>query len=124
MNGYTLSILLIFFMLALLMLSIRISAFMIRRDICNVVSTFRKHGANDESRAVPLESMKLTAHTPLLSFRLLRDYKPWAIKTLATAGIIRSPREGDYYLSEAKLSETNITCASPVLNGKDLQPKG
>lgn len=113
MNDYTVAILLVLFMFTMLVLAIRISAFMIRRDICTVVNTFRKYGASNEGHPLTLESMNLIMRALLFSLRLLRDYKPWALQTLNTAGIIRSPLEGFYYLSEQELSRTNIPCAAP-----------
>ncbi len=74
-----------------------------RRSICQVIATFRDYGAVDYQKALPLELIGLGPR-PLFSLRFFRDYKPWALQTLAQAGIIRMASEGNYYLSEETLS--------------------
>lgn len=91
------------FLFILLIISLRISIYLARRALCTVVTTFRDFNALQYQNALPLESMGLGPR-PLLSFRLLRDYKPWAVQTLVRTGIIRMGVEGTFYLSEETLN--------------------
>lgn len=88
--------------LILLVITFRISLWMARRALCQVISIFRNYDAVDYQRALPLQAIGLGPR-PLFSFRFFRDYKPWALKSLSQAGVIRSGVEGSYYLSEETL---------------------
>ncbi len=99
--GIYVSIFLILFIL--LILSFRLSLYLARRAVCTVITIFRDFKAVQFQNAMPLEIMGLGPR-PLLSFRLLRDYKPWALQTLVRSGVIRMGMEGTYYLSEDTLN--------------------
>jgi hypothetical protein len=102
MNGTSISIGIILVMVILLIFSFRFSMSLARRAICRVITMFRMQGAVDYQQALPLAALGLGPR-PLFSFRLLRDYKPWALQTLVQAGIIRMATEGSFYLSEETL---------------------
>jgi hypothetical protein len=87
----------------MLILSFRLSLWMARRAVCRVITIFRDYNAVQFQKALPLESLGLGPR-PLISFRLLRDYKPWALQTLVRSGVIRMGMEGNYYLSEDTLN--------------------
>ncbi len=103
MNTLGIYIGIILILLILLMLSFRLSLWLARRAVCTVITIFRDNNAVQFQKALPLESIGLGPR-PLLSFRLLRDYKPWALQTLVRSGIIRTGMEGTYYLSEDTLA--------------------
>jgi hypothetical protein len=100
-TGVFLGIILILFIA--LIFSFRLSLLMARHAICRVITIFRQNQANDYQRALPLAYLGLGPR-PFLSFRLLRDYKPWALQTLVQSGIIRMANEGNFYLSEDTLT--------------------
>lgn len=102
MNGTSITVGIFLVMLILLVLSFRFSLVLARRAICRVITIFRSQGAVDYQQALPLEAFGLGPR-PFFSFRLLRDYKPWALQTLVQAGIIRMATEGNFYLSEETL---------------------
>ncbi|MDD1750959.1 MAG: hypothetical protein LUO89_13920 [Methanothrix sp.] len=47
-------------------------------------------------------------------FTIVRDYRPWAIQTLAQAGVIRSAEKGLFYLSENELDKTSFESNCPI----------
>ena len=103
MNTVGIYISLFLILLIFALIAFRISLWLARRSICQVIATFRDYGAVDYQKAMPLELIGLGPR-PLFSLRFFRDYKPWALQTLAQAGIIRMATEGNYYLSEETLS--------------------
>jgi hypothetical protein len=116
MNGVSLSIALVVIMVIALLLSFQLSYNLTKRAICRVVNIFRFYNAVDYQKALPLEALGLGPR-PLFSFRILRDYKPWALRTLAQAGVIRMAEEGLYYLSDETLRanpEIMAVCRSKV----------
>lgn len=106
------AVVLLFLVLLLgLALAMRISLFMARRAVCKVIAIFHKHNAVQPGNALTLGDLGLA---PRSMFTLVRDYKPWAFQTLFQAGIIRSPLDGWYYLSEEDLqSAKGIQCPIP-----------
>jgi hypothetical protein len=90
-----------------LILSFRLALFMARRSICKVITIFRENRAVDYQKAQPLEALGL-GPLPFFHFRLLRDYKPWALQTLVQAGIVRTAEQGTFYLSEETLEANEI----------------
>jgi hypothetical protein len=111
MNAININAPLILVMLILLVLSFRLSMSLARRAICKVISIFRQNNAVQYERALPLDSMGLRATNQLFAFRLLRDYKPWAIQTLMQAGVIRAAATNTFYLSEDTLRQyPGVSC--------------
>jgi hypothetical protein len=106
LNAPTFMIIII--MVILLILAFRLFIYMLRRAVRNVIRTFRMFEATSPEKALPLESMGLRATCPLFAFRLLRDYRPYAIQGLFRLGIIRSYGESFYYLSEETLKSANL----------------
>ncbi len=112
--GVTVGLILV--LVIFMVLSFRISLYLARRAICKVIGIFRDNDARDYSRALPLTILGL-APRPLFSFRLLRDYKPWALQTLVQSGVVRMAQEGNFYLSEESL-EANPNIQSACQNKK------
>jgi hypothetical protein len=111
MNAININAALILVMLILLVLSFRLSMSLARKAICKVISIFRQNDAVRYDRALRLENMGLRFTNPLISFRLLRDYKPWAIQTLVQAGVIRAASTDTFYLSEDTLRQyPGVSC--------------
>jgi hypothetical protein len=111
MNAIDINAAIILLMVALLILSFRLSMSLARRAICTVISIFRQNNAIQYEKALQLHSMGLNMRPALLSFRLLRDYKPWAIQTLVQAGVIRAASQNTFYLSEDSLRQyPGISC--------------
>jgi hypothetical protein len=102
MNGTGITVGIFMIMLILLVLSFRLSLVLARREICRVITIFRTQCAVDYQQALLLEAFGLGPR-PFFSFRLLRDYKPWALQTLVQAGVIRMATQGNFYLSEETL---------------------
>ena len=102
MTSISIYLTIIIILFIFLVLSFRISLFMARRAVCSVISTFRENNATEFQKAMTLDNLGL-APRPFLSLRLLRDYKPWALRALVQSGIIRMAAEGTFYLSEDTL---------------------
>jgi hypothetical protein len=102
MNSLSISIGIILILVILLIMSFQLSFALARRSICKVIALFREIDAVGYSKAVPLEALGLGPR-PFLQFKVLRDYKPWALQTLVQASIVRSGAEGTFYLSEDTL---------------------
>ena len=112
MNTTLIYVLLAVFLLLFLVIALRLSLFLAKRAICKVLATFREYNAVNYQNALPLDLMGL-APRPFFSFRLLRDYRPWALQTLMQVGIVRMAFEGTYYLSEETLEanpQIQATC--------------
>jgi hypothetical protein len=90
--------------------------FLARRAVCTVISIFRNYGAVSYNKALNLNSMGLGPRS-FFNFRILKDYKPWALQTLMRSGIIRMADEGNYYLSEDTL-EANPPVQTACQNKK------
>lgn len=100
---------LVIFMVALLILALRLSYSMIQRAICQVIKAFRQSNAVKVENAMTLKELGLE---PSL-FHLVRDYRPFAIQHLAQSEIINITPDGRYFLSERNLAFANrIPCAN------------
>jgi hypothetical protein len=114
MNTVNVYLAIIVILVIALLLSFRLSAMLARRAVCRVVAIFRENQAIDSQKALPLDTLGLGPR-PLLSFRLLHDYKPWALQTLVQAGVIRKAGEETFYLSEETLKVNEyITSACQI----------
>ncbi len=109
MNTATLNLItFILVLLILLFLSFRLSQYLARRAICQVITKFRNNSAVSAPKAMMLQDMGLDFG---FRFRILRDYRPWAFQTLVQSGVIRSSQDGLYYLSEEMAqSNLNVQC--------------
>jgi hypothetical protein len=74
MNTVNVYLAIIIILVIALLFSFRLSAMLATRAVCRVVAIFRDNQAIDYQKALPLETLGLGPR-PLLSFRLLRDYK-------------------------------------------------
>jgi hypothetical protein len=99
--GVTIGIILV--MIILLLLAFRLSFILAKRAICKVISIFREYNAIAYNKALTLDNMGLAPRS-FFSFRILSDYKPWALETLVKSGVIRATEQGYFYLSEDTLN--------------------
>jgi hypothetical protein len=106
MNPLTLA--LIIFMLILLILAFRLYIYLLRRATRKVINIFRFFDATSPEKALPLEVMGLRSTVPFISFRILKDYKPYVIQTLYRIGVIRDSLNNSFYLSEETLRTANL----------------
>jgi hypothetical protein len=76
------------------------------RAIRSVVRIFRQNGAVTVNNAKSVDELGLKPLT--LAERLLRtrDYKPYALRLLIDAGIVKADERGHLYLSEEELAES------------------
>ncbi len=108
-------------MLALIIISFRLSAMLLKRAICTVVEIFRQNNAIQFENARTLEELGLGPR-PLLSFRIWRDYKPYALKVLAQSSIVRATPDNRFYLIEENPSLGNVSCPVNVRGVKSSDP--
>lgn len=80
----------------------------VKRAAKQVIKTFRKNSATSINNARTLEELGLKPRGFLDGMFRGRDYKPYAMSALMKAGILRETEDGKLYLSEDKLSESNI----------------
>lgn len=97
----------ILFMILLLLLAFRLSLFLFKRAICELMEIFRQNNAVRIEMAATLEELGL-ADRPL--FRLLRDYRPYAFQVLTQESIIQITPDGRFYLDEENPKANNIKC--------------
>ena len=81
--------------------------FMIRDAIRRVIEIFRARQALDIVSALTPKELGLGPR-PFFSFRLLRDWKPDALKVMKKAGLVVSTPDGRLYLSERRLREIEL----------------
>jgi hypothetical protein len=100
------SILSIIIMFALAMAAIIfIPRFMVQRALLKVVKIFRQHNAFGAANAKTKEALGLNPLGFVQRMASPRDYKPTALKLLATAEILLSTEDGKMYMVEEKLNE-------------------
>lgn len=110
---------LIIIMLTLVIISFRISAYLMKRAVCTVVEIFRQNNAIQFQNAMTLEDLGL-GPPPL--FKLRRDYKPYAVQMLVQSSIIRMTPDDRFYLVEENPSLGNISCPVNLKGFKTTNP--
>ena len=85
-----------------------VSRLLFYKAVRQVVFLFRKRGATSPKSAATLEDLGLAGGG--LRDRLFkpRDYRPYALRLLAQANIVRETEEGKAYLSEAELERSPV----------------
>jgi hypothetical protein len=91
----------------LLGLSLLVSRFLMKRAVYDVIRRFKTTDTMDPRTAKAAEELGIKRQG-LLSFKVLRDYKPMALQTLMRAEVIRATEEGKLYLHEETLMQTNL----------------
>ena len=104
MGNYS-SVILIFFVLGGIGLSLYLSARMTKRAIGRVIAIFQKQNAIGPQRAKAVDELGLTPPTLTERFTRMRDYRQNALSILIKTGIIQTTVEGKLFLSEEKLGE-------------------
>jgi hypothetical protein len=104
MGDYS-SVLLIFFVLGGIGLSLFLSARMTKRAIGRVIEIFQKQNALGAQRAKTVDELGLTPPTLTARFTRMRDYRQNALSILIKTGIIQTTEEGKLFLPEEKLRE-------------------
>lgn len=102
------TIIFILVLVALIGLAFFLSNLRMKRAIKTVVKLFREHKALDETRAKTPSEMGIRPQTVVERLYKTRDYKPYALQLLMQAQIVESVEEEKLYLSESKLSNSNI----------------
>ena len=102
------TVLIIIFVVVILMLAIFLPALLVRRAMVVVIKIFRANNAVTETNAKVQGDLGLNPKNLLDRFFTLRDYKPQALELLIEARIVQVTNEGKLYLSEQKLTSSNL----------------
>ena len=95
-----------FLVLALVLCaSMIISALLTKRAFHQVIDRFYSYNALEARKAKKAEEIGLAPRGFLERMFRPRDYKPYALRFLKKAGIVRQTQEGKLYLVEEKLSD-------------------
>jgi len=78
--------------------------FFLRRAVRQVVFLFRERGITSADRAATLEELGLGPKSMFERMFRMRDYKPYAVRLLGQAQVLRVTEEGRVYLSEETLA--------------------
>jgi hypothetical protein len=97
----------ILLIILLLAFSFFLSRFLMKRAVYDVIRRFKQSNAVDPANARAPEDLGIRKQG-LLSFKLLRDYKPMALQTLMRAEVVRLSDDGKLYLHEETLMQTNL----------------
>jgi hypothetical protein len=97
----------ILLVILLLALSFFMSRFLMKRAIYDVIKRFRASNSLEEATAKAAEEMGIRRQG-LLSFKVMRDYKPMALQALMRAEVVRTTEDGKLYLHEETLRQTNL----------------
>ena len=99
-----------FLLLALaLFASIVISGILTKRAVHQVIDRFCSYDALEAKKARKAEEIGLAPRDFLERMFRPRDYKPYALRLLKKAGIVRKTQEEKLYLVDEKLSD-NMKC--------------
>jgi hypothetical protein len=98
------------------------SRYLYKRAIRRVVALFRREGATNPKNAKTLAELGL-ARTGLADTLLRpRDYKPYALRTLVQANVIREAEGGRAYLSEDELERSPIKKLAKIKEPRPTVP--
>lgn len=82
--------------------------YMLKRAVRQVVALFRKSGATSSRKATTLEELGLVPRGFMDRMFRVRDYKPYAVRLLSQANVLRTNRAGKVYLSEEELESSPV----------------
>jgi hypothetical protein len=80
----------------------------LKRAIRQVIQIFRKHNATDVKNAKTDDELGLRPRGLMERMFRGRDYKPYALTALMNGGVVKTTEDGKLYLSEEKLSASNL----------------
>ena len=92
-----------------------IPRFLLKRAMNRVIRAFRENNATDASNAKTPEELGLKPRSFMEGFLRGRDYKPYALEILRRSDIIIMTEDGRLYLSEEKLSSSELSRQQPGL---------
>jgi hypothetical protein len=88
--------------LLMIFMSLVISGYLGKRATEEVISRFCTYDALEIKRARTVEDLGLAPRDFLQRIFRARDYKPYALRFLSQAGIVRKTQEGKLYLVEER----------------------
>jgi hypothetical protein len=86
--------------------ALRLSAYLTKRAVQQVIGTFCEHNALSLWQAKTIDELGLTPPDFMQRVTHFRDYKPQALKILIQRGIVKVTRDGKLYLVEKQLAES------------------
>lgn len=92
----------------LIVVMIYVPRFLLRKATRDVLSLFRRRGATNPTKATTLEQLGLVQGSHLERLTRLRDYRPYALRLLTQANVIRATEGGTLYLSEETLEHSPV----------------
>ena len=87
----------------------------LKRAIRQVIQIFRKTNATSVKNAKTVGELGLRPLGFFDRILKLRDYKPYALTVMISAGVVRQTEDGKVYLSEEKLSASTLSKYAPSL---------
>lgn len=85
------------------------SRYKLKRALRVIVAVFRAQGATSPKTAKRLEELGLMVGGGLFNNMFKpRDYRPYALRALSQANILRATDDGRFYLSEEELSHSTL----------------
>ena len=87
----------------------------LKRAIRQVVQIFRKTNATSVKNAKTVDALGLRPLGFFERMLKLRDYKPYALTVMMSAGVVLQTEDGKVYLSEEKLGASTLSKYAPPL---------
>ena len=85
------------------------SRYKLKRALRQIVAVFRAKGAISPKTAKTLEELGLMTGSGLLSNMFKpRDYRPYALRALTEANILKGTQDGRFYISEDELDHSAL----------------
>ncbi|MFC1945792.1 hypothetical protein ACFLW1_01180 [Chloroflexota bacterium] len=96
----------ILILLAGLVAAFLLMRFRVQRAVKQVVKMFRSVNAVDEKSAISAEDLGIIKKGMLQGMFRVRDFKPQALESLVSMGVINFTEDARYYINEEKLEGT------------------
>ncbi len=105
----TTALILILILVVGLVGAVYLSRFKLKRAMRLIVAVFRAQGATSPKTAKRLEELGLVVTGGLFNNMFKpRDYRPYALRALSQANILRATDDGRVYLSEDELEHSTL----------------
>lgn len=105
----TTTLVLVLILAALVAAAVYVPRYRLRRALRNVVLSFRAQGATSPKTAKTLEELGLArSGNPFDALLRARDYRPYALRALGQADILRAGPQGRLYLCEDELDRSPL----------------
>ncbi|MBN1321721.1 MAG: hypothetical protein JXA87_12885 [Thermoleophilia bacterium] len=105
----TTTLVLVLVLALLVAAAIYLPRYRLRKALRHVVSSFRAQGATSPKSAKTLEELGLAqGGNPFDAVLRPRDYRPYALRALGQADILRAIPQGKLYLSEDELDRSPL----------------